>query len=64
MTARAAARGRRAHHKCSVEGCPCRMLFSRAEAMLIASSGSETSMSFLADFGHHEGTFLGMLGVR
>ena len=28
-------------------GCPCRIDFSRAEAALIASNGSETSMSFL-----------------
>ena len=46
-TARHAASGRRAHHRCSVEGCPCRIDFSRAEATLIASSGIETSMSFL-----------------
>ena len=46
-TARHAASGRRAHHRCSVEGCPCRIDFSRAEAALIASSGIETSMSFL-----------------
>ena len=46
MTARAAANGRRAHHRCSVLGCPCRMDFSLAEAMLIASSGSATSISF------------------
>jgi len=46
ITARAAARGRRAHHRCSVLGCPCRMDFSRAEALLMASSGRATSMSF------------------
>jgi hypothetical protein len=46
ITARAAASGRRAHHRCSVLGCPCRMDFSRADALLIASSGSATSMSF------------------
>ena len=43
--ARAAAKGRRAHHKCRVEGCPCRMDFSRVQAALIASSGRATSMS-------------------
>ena len=31
-TARAAARGRLAHHRWSVEECPCRMLFSRADS--------------------------------
>ena len=45
-TARHAASGRRAHHRCSVEGCPCRIDFSRAEAALIASSGMAISMSF------------------
>ena len=30
MTALAAARGRRAHQRCSVLGCPCRIDFSRA----------------------------------
>jgi hypothetical protein len=33
-----------------VEGCPCRIDFSRADALLMASSGSATSMSFLRDF--------------
>src|SRR5947209_11972678 len=46
-TARQAARGRRAHHKCSVEGWPCRIDFSRAEAVLMATSGNATSISFL-----------------
>ena len=46
-TARAAASGRRAHHRCSVLGCPCRIDFSREAALLIASRGRETSMSFL-----------------
>ena len=44
-TARAAANGRRAHHRCSVLGWPCRMDFSRAAARLMSSSGSATSMS-------------------
>ena len=47
--ARAAASGRRAHHRCSVDGCPCRMDFSREQAALIASSGSATSMSLRGD---------------
>ena len=46
ITARAAASGRRAHQRCSVLGCPWRMDFSRADALLIASKGSATSMSF------------------
>ena len=46
ITARAAASGRRAHHRCSVLGCPCRIDFSRAEALFIASRGSATSISF------------------
>src|SRR5579875_1843404 len=45
-TARHAASGRRAHHKCRVEGWPCRIDFSRADSRLIASSGSATSISF------------------
>ena len=48
ITARAPASGRRAHHRCSVLGCPCRIDFSRAEALLIASSGRATSISFFA----------------
>ena len=46
-TARHAASGLRAHHRCSVEGCPCRIDFSRAEAALISANGNATSMSFL-----------------
>jgi hypothetical protein len=46
ITARAVANGRLAHHKCNVDGCPCRIDFSRAEALLMASSGKATSMSF------------------
>ena len=42
-----AASGRRAHHRCRVEGWPWRMLFSRADSALIASSGNATSISFL-----------------
>src|SRR5690554_5677975 len=45
-TARHAANGRLAHHKCSVDGCPCRIDFSRLDAALIASRGRATSMSF------------------
>jgi hypothetical protein len=46
ITALAAASGRRAHQRWSVLGCPWRIDFSRAQAALIASSGSATSMSF------------------
>ena len=41
----AAASGRRAHHRCSVDGWPWRIDFSRADSRLIASSGSATSIS-------------------
>jgi len=44
-TARHAASGRRAHQRCSVDGWPWRIDFSRADSRLIASSGSATSMS-------------------
>jgi len=46
LTIRAADSGRRAHHRCSVDGCPWRMDFSRADCVLIASSGSSTSISY------------------
>lgn len=46
ITARAAANGRRAHHRCNVDGCPCRIDFSRAASELIAANGSATSISF------------------
>ena len=45
-TARTVASGRRAQYKCSVEGWPWRMDFSRADAALMASSGSDVSISF------------------
>src|SRR6266545_1280372 len=48
-TARHAAKGRRAHHRCSVDGCPWRMDFSRAAATLMASSGRASSMSFFLE---------------
>ena len=47
ITARAAAKGRRAHHRCRVDGCPWRIDFSLADSALIASRGSATSISFL-----------------
>jgi hypothetical protein len=46
-TARQAARGLRAHHRCRVEGWPWRMDFSRADSRLMASSGSATSISLV-----------------
>ena len=52
ITARAAASGRRAHHRCSVHGCPWRIDFSRAEASLMASSGRATSISFFVSCVH------------
>ena len=39
--------GRLAHHKCRVDGWPCRMDFSRADALLISSGGRDTLVSFL-----------------
>ncbi len=48
MTARAAVSGLRAHHKCMVDGWPWRIDYSRTLAVLMASSGKATSISFLA----------------
>ena len=45
-TARHVANGLRDHHRCRVEGWPWRMDFSRTEALLMASRGRATSMSF------------------
>ena len=50
ITARAAASGRRAYQRCSVLGCPWRMDFSLAEALLMASSDKATSISFFLVF--------------
>ena len=63
-TARQAANGRRAHQRCNVEGCPCRIDFSRAEALLMASSGMETSMSFLRRAVSADGIMSSLLPVR
>ena len=46
ITALAAANGRLAHHKCNVEGCPCRIDFSLAASLLITPNGSATSINF------------------
>ena len=46
ITARTAANGRRAHQRCSVDGCPCRIDFSRAASALIAAKGKATSINF------------------
>jgi len=35
--------GRRAHHRCSVLGCPWRIALPRIDAWLMASSGSVSS---------------------
>ena len=51
MTARQDARGRRAHQRCNVDGCPCRMFFSRLDSLFMSVSGRSTSMSFLRYFG-------------
>lgn len=50
ITARAVARGRRAHHRCRVLEWPCRIDFSHAAATLMASSGNATSISFYGAF--------------
>src|ERR1039458_8777932 len=57
ITARAAASGRRAHQRCNVLGCPCRIDFSREQALLMASSGRATSMSFFFTFGRLRSSF-------
>ena len=46
ITARAAANGRRAHQRCNVDGCPCRIDFSRAASRLMAANGNATSINF------------------
>ena len=42
-TARDEASGRRAHHRWSVEGCPCRIDFSRAACFETSAMGKSTS---------------------
>jgi len=42
--ARAATKGRRAHHKCRVEICPLRIDFSRAASTEISRMGMKSSM--------------------
>ena len=46
-TARLDASGRRAHHRCSVDGWPCRIDFSRAACRDTAAMGKSTSASRL-----------------
>jgi hypothetical protein len=41
--------GRHTHKRCSVLGCPCRIDFSRAAALSIASNGRATSMGFFEE---------------
>src|SRR5699024_7343705 len=48
ITALAAARGRLAHQRCKVDGCPYLIDFSREASLFIASKGSAISISFLA----------------
>ena len=62
MIALAVANGLLAHHKCRVLGWPCRIDFSRADALLIASKGSATSMSFLRTY--IGGVCLAMMDVQ
>ena len=50
-TAREDANGRRAHHGCSVEGCPCRIDFSRAACCDTSAIGKSTSAKRLQDLG-------------
>ena len=47
-TARHAASGRRAHQMCSVEICPCRIDFSRADCSETSFNGKATSMRRLS----------------
>ena len=46
ITARLDASGLRDHQRCSVEGCPCRIDFSRAASRLITANGNATSINF------------------
>ena len=48
---RHAANGRRAHHRCSADGCPCRMDFSRAECKETFAIGTSTSAKTLHSLG-------------
>ena len=50
-TARDDASGRRAHHRCSVEGCPCRIDFSRAACRDTSAMGKSTSAKRLQEAG-------------
>ncbi len=49
--ARHAASGRLAHQRCNVEGCPCRIDFSRAECLLSSATGKSTSANRLHSLG-------------
>ena len=50
-TARDDARSRRAHHRCSVDGCPCRIDFSCAACLDTSAIGKSTSASRLQALG-------------
>ena len=63
MTARHDASGLRAHHRCNVDGCPCRMDFSRADSLLMSASGRSISMSFLRYFCMVCGGLLLLIGI-
>ena len=56
MTARHAASGRRAHQMCSVEICPCRILFSRRACAEIRLIGRSTSISHFGYCGISDGS--------
>jgi len=49
--ARHAAKGLRAHQRWSVDGCPCRMDFSRAECLETTAIGKSTSAKRLHSLG-------------
>ena len=50
ITARQAAKGRRAQYRCSVEGCPCVSDVFFADSTLMAWRGILTSMSFFGNW--------------
>jgi len=66
--ARQAAKGRRAHHRCNVLGCPCRMDFSRAACLeTIHGDGEIDFGDAFAGFGDHvlvTGFFCDHLSMR
>ncbi len=51
MTARHDAKGRVAHQTCNLDGCLCRMDFSRTACLLTRAIGKSTSARRLHSFG-------------